>query len=288
MPSLKGHSISFWTSWNTALGALLKVKYRWQVVSGPLQALQAYLLDYDFDISNGKQWTRTGYGGIPDCHLSLEDCWPVLLQKLNEEFRWQRLLRLTRYEGCHDLEKQLDWTVSWKLQKTTSDKTATALRTFHQHGQQGKCPLCDKDLTFVHLIWECQYWKGRVKELPTQWQERLAHGTEPELWNRGVVQSIFYQVETGMGSFEGKGHWHTQETLSFGPGHAFSIALAPTCNDARHRKFCFAICVHRLADRAMISSLTGLPRQGHQASRIGLRSQAFGSTCLREGPSGHL
>lgn len=39
----------FWTTWNTALGALLKAKYRWQVVSGPMQALQAYLLDYEFD-----------------------------------------------------------------------------------------------------------------------------------------------------------------------------------------------------------------------------------------------
>ena len=26
----------FWTSWNTALGALQRVRYRWQVVSGPL------------------------------------------------------------------------------------------------------------------------------------------------------------------------------------------------------------------------------------------------------------
>lgn len=38
----------FWISWNSALDVLLKAKYRWQVVTGPLQALQAYLLDYDF------------------------------------------------------------------------------------------------------------------------------------------------------------------------------------------------------------------------------------------------
>ena len=60
MPSQRAHSI-FSGPAGTALGALLKVRYRWQVVSGPLQALQAYLLDYDFDISNGKQWTRAGY-----------------------------------------------------------------------------------------------------------------------------------------------------------------------------------------------------------------------------------
>ena len=32
----------FWISWNTALDLLLKTKYRWQVVYGPLQALQLH------------------------------------------------------------------------------------------------------------------------------------------------------------------------------------------------------------------------------------------------------
>ena len=79
----------FWTSWNVALGALQKVRYRWQVVNGLLQALQAFLLDYDFDLSDGQVWKRTGYGGIPDCQLSLTECWPTLQFKLRAEFRWQ-------------------------------------------------------------------------------------------------------------------------------------------------------------------------------------------------------
>ena len=112
----------FWVSWNSALDLLLKAKHRWQVVTGPLQALQAYLLDYDFDISNGELWKRTGYGGIPDCSISLEALWPEIQHKLTEEFQGQRLLRLTRYEGCHELERKLDWTVSKTLQKMTSEK----------------------------------------------------------------------------------------------------------------------------------------------------------------------
>lgn len=98
---------AFW-SWNTALQA---ARYLWQV-SGPLQALQAYLLGLDFGVSNGRQWKRTGYGGIPDCIISLQDPWPILHHKLQNEFRWQRLLRLTRYEGCNDMERQLDWMIS--------------------------------------------------------------------------------------------------------------------------------------------------------------------------------
>ena len=123
----------FWTSWNTALGALQKARYRWQVVSGPLQALQAYLMDLDFDVSNGQRWKRTGYGGIPDCILSLNDPWPLMHHKLIQEFRWQRLLRLTRYDGCHDLERPLDWMISLHIQRTTSEAIATGLRWCGTH-----------------------------------------------------------------------------------------------------------------------------------------------------------
>ena len=52
----------FNSSWNLALGPLLKAKYPWQVVTGPLQALHAYLLDLGFDIQDGRQWRRVGYG----------------------------------------------------------------------------------------------------------------------------------------------------------------------------------------------------------------------------------
>ena len=134
----------FWTSWNTALGALHKAKYRWQVATGPLQALQAYLMDLDFDISNGQKWKRTGYGGIPDCVLRLTDPWPLMHHKLTHEFWWQRLLRLTSYEGSHHLERPLDWMISLQIQTSTSESIATGLRAFHQgtlHGLTGHLPL---------------------------------------------------------------------------------------------------------------------------------------------------
>lgn len=211
----------FWTSWNVALGALQKARYRWQVVHGPLQALQAYLLDYDFDLSNGKSWKRTGYGGIPDCVLSLEESWPLIQHKLQEEFRWQRLLRLTRHEGCRDLERQLDWQVSHVIQKYTDDRLGPALRALHQgtlHGLSGTCPLCGVELTFKHVLWECQFWTGKAKELPEQWKQRLAAGTEPELWQRGTAQSIFYIQKGGVGTFVTEGLWTPQEVrpLLFG------------------------------------------------------------------------
>ena len=253
----------FWTSWNTALGSLQKAKYRWQVVSGPLQALQAYLLDFDFDfdISNGQKWKRTGYGGIPDCVLCLTDPWPLVHHKMTQEFRWQRLLRLTRYEGCHDLERPLDWMISSHIQRTTSDSIATGLRAFHQgvmHGLQGHCPLCGEELSFIHLLWQCSFWKGRVKDLSSEWASRLTAGTDPELWQRGLVQQIFYEPEEGVATIEGTGLWKDLGQLRLNKGRICSIATAQTCGDKRHKRFAFAICAHLTSNRQQVASITGI------------------------------
>ena len=179
----------FWTSWHVALGALQKVRYRWQVVSGPLQALQAYLLDYDFDLSDGKAWKRTGYGGIPDCVLKLDTCWPELNHQLQTEFRWQRLLRLTKYEGCHDLERPLDWQVSLTLQKMSEAHNGPALRALHQgtlRGQQGHCPLCGAPSLAMQVL----EWQGQGHLRPVEAAFGSWHGAGTVATRHGAVHLL--------------------------------------------------------------------------------------------------
>lgn len=65
-----------------------------------------------------------GYGGIPDCVLSLLDDWPTLQHKFEAEIKRQRLLRLTRYRNS------LDWTVSLKVQKNTTPVSVFSLVCF--------------------------------------------------------------------------------------------------------------------------------------------------------------
>ena len=252
----------FSIGWNLALDLLLKAKYRRHDVTGPMQALQAYFLDYDFDISNGKLWKRTGYGRIPDCEIRLVDGWPDLQHKLLEEFRWQRLLRLTRYQGCHDLERPLDWTVSLSAQKMRAERQSTALRAFHQgtlHGQEGSCLLCGEDPTFIHLLWQRSFWEGRVKALPTQWQEGLRVGTDPELWNRGMTQSLSYIQDGGMATnVQRRRALGEPGNFHFATGHACSVAIALICKDPRRKRYVFAICVHQVLTKERVASLTGI------------------------------
>ena len=43
--------------------ALILTSLLVQLECGP-SPLQAYLLDWDFDLNNGQLWKRTGYGGV--------------------------------------------------------------------------------------------------------------------------------------------------------------------------------------------------------------------------------
>ena len=159
------------------------------------------------------------------------------------------------------MERQLDWMISLHIQRTTSEQLATGLRAFHQgtlHGVSGHCPLCGVELTFTHLLWECSFWKGRVKDLSAEWTNRLNAGTDPELWQTGFVQSIFYVPEEGLATIEGTGLWKDLGLLRFDKGHICSIAVAPTCGDKRHRRFAFAVCVHLTKTKQQVGSITGI------------------------------
>lgn len=142
----------------------------------------------------------------------------------------------------------------------STERFNTAVRAFHQgtfHGQEGKCPLCGVELTFIHLPWECTFWDGKVPALPAQWVERLKAGTEPELWNRGMTQSIFYIPDGGMATFNGEGLLGIPRSVHLASwtccffGHCTNLQRSQT-------RFAFAICIHHIQTQERVGSLTGI------------------------------
>lgn len=132
-------------------------------------------------------------------------------------------------------------------QRSTSQELATGLRAFHQGTLHGL--LCGVELTFTHLLWECGFWKGRVKDLPQEWQERLAAGTDPELWQRGFAQGIFCEPEEGQATMQGTGLWK-----ELGPGWTKVTFAHPLAGTPQEVYFCHP--------RSLASVLLQPPRRG--------------------------
>lgn len=98
------------------------------------------------------------------------------------------------YQGCHELEQPLDWTVSLRLQR----------RPTRSAGLVPSARRGPVDLTFTHLLWECQFWDSKVEALPAEWLHRLQQDSEPELWNRSRHDPTYLPRTTrGMSPFEG-------------------------------------------------------------------------------------
>lgn len=97
-----------------------------------------------------------------------------------------------------------------------------------------------------------------MKDLSTEWASRLEAGTDPELWQRGFVQSIFYEPEEGHSTLEGTGLWKDLGQLKLHKGYICSIATAPTCGDKRHKRMAFAVCIHQTSNRQQVGSITGI------------------------------
>ena len=109
-------------------------------------------------------------------------------------------------------------------------------------------------------------------------------GTEPELWQRGLVQSIFYVQEGGMGTFHNEGLWTAEAAYDIPPGHTISLAVAPTCKDVRHKRFVFVLCMHQVFSKRCVTVLKGIcPGQATRA-----RALFYGHLALRSKEKVHV
>ena len=135
------------------------------------------------------------------------------------------------------------------------------------HSSRHDCPLCGTGLSFVHLLWECSYWKGKVKEIPDEWKDRVSHDIEPEIWHRGLSRLPFRERHGGPSTLEGTGKWQDLQPCHVDPGHACCLDTVVTCVDKRHQQHIFAIGIFEIATKECVASIMGICPGGSSKQR---------------------
>ena len=122
--------------------------HHWQVVAGPMAALQAYFRDLGWDCQDMYEWTRPSNQVLPSAVLYLKHAWPVLSRALKREMRLQRVNKIHQQLFCDEISGQLDWSIYKQCLKTMAQGEQTALKAWtkgslrtHTQGQQVRCPL---------------------------------------------------------------------------------------------------------------------------------------------------
>ena len=148
------------------------------------------------------------------------------------------------------------------------------------------CALCvELNLPSSICCGNASFGRARSKICRNNGSNTLRHGT---CWQRGMVQSIFYIQEGGVGTFVTEGLWTPQDTFAVPAGHALALAVAQTCKDVRHNALCVCDClVPCLLTPAESRSQGHCSGQGHEGQGCFLRPEALGASRQGEGQHRH-
>ena len=177
--------------------------------------------------------------------------------------------------GGTGAENGIDWTVARALlrhYKSQHARKDVALQTLIQgtlrHKENGgvpTCSLCNQELSLQHLLWECQWFHGRSKGVPVEWQSDLRKCETPCFWLRGWVPKQWTYIEAPEGgptSFVGTGAWKNLETTYFPPAVHFATDASggPAAKDPRQRVVSFAVLAFTIEGDCVspVASITGI------------------------------
>ena len=224
----------------------------WMVVAGPMAALQAYLMEMNWDASTLDDWVREPRGILPVAQLNIEYPWPYLQKQLHEELAQQRARRIQELEHCFPMMRRPDWTTYHRVMKHLKGTkraaidawTQGSLRT-HTSGGRAVCPLCEVPVSMKHLIWECCY---HEQPLPAEWTRLIAANEDSMLWARGMIDSPSYRPLVGVDSVHTTGILEDGWPTRIGPSCRIAIGVKATCKDVRVQKYAVAIVVGQWTD----------------------------------------
>ena len=192
----------FLKSWEISWCRLSASPHPWKAASGPMAALQCYLMDLTYEAKNFLSWKFVGHGRDPHCTLdiaiNLED--PSFVQEVAFKLRQAglscRWSRVAAQEGCEALHHGIDWTVFRQLLRSHGKQplVTTSLRMLAQgaikrkgHGGGGVCNWCGKEATLEHNLITCPKWDDKEQSPPVTHRSLQA---SPSFMLRGLIPRL--------------------------------------------------------------------------------------------------
>ena len=198
-------------------------------------------------------------------HYDCPDLRHELKALIWEDMMRHRFQRMAQLPGGTGAENGIDWTVARALlrhYKSQHARKDVALQTLIQgtlrHKENGgvpTCSLCNQELSLQHLLWECQWFHGRSKGVPVEWQSDLRKCETPCFWLRGWVPKQWTYIEAPEGgptSFVGTG----APAVHF----ATDASGGPAAKDPRQRVVSFAVLAFTIEGDCVspVASITGI------------------------------
>ena len=192
----------FLKSWEISWCRLSASPHPWKAASGPMAALQCYMMDLTYEAKNFLSWKFVGHGRDPHCTLdiaiNLED--PNFVQEVAFKLRQAglscRWSRVAAQEGCEALHHGIDWTVFRQLLRAHAKQplVTTSLRMLAQgaikrkgHGGDGVCNWCGKEATLEHNLLTCPKWDDKEQSPPVTHRSLQA---SPSFMLRGLIPRL--------------------------------------------------------------------------------------------------
>ena len=192
----------FLKSWEVNWTRLRASPHPWKAASGPMAALQCYLMDLTYEAKNFLRWQYAGQGPKPHCELdvtiNLDGSAYVqdVAYKLRQAGLSCRWCRVAEQEGCEHLHQGIDWTVFRQLLKSHAKQplVSTSLRMLAQgaikrkgHGGDSLCEMCGVEATLEHNLLQCPKWEDSEQAPPVTHRPLLSC---PSFILRGLVPRL--------------------------------------------------------------------------------------------------
>ena len=239
-------------AWQVTKDRLKQAKHPWQVVKGPVAALQCYLNDRGWDTTHCVRWTKQGSNGEEDFELNRHASWFYIKEELQRAQIRERITNIQKRTMLQDVQQPLDWTPWKRMASQANPRTKTALQTWHQGAiftkmaegsEQGHltCPHCNQPATVIHVLWLCKQTNKNCGPLTAEDQKELEQGINLEFWAQGLLQLPEVKISTGGAAIQAWGSLTELDAIQLKGHETMTIGTTSSrlCTTPSSRERCF-------------------------------------------------